>query len=181
MIMLPDNAKLQHLKSQATLQEHRFRSDIPVIGPLIAWFRERWNNIATKWYIRPLIQQQNEFNVQVADYLAAQSQFLHILEADLAAQRAGLDQQRDALAAQAAQLAATMATHATQQAALSELTARSAEHDAWLSHQDRDQVMLTHSQAESGAQIIQMARQFDELEQRLAQLELSRSQAESPD
>jgi DNA repair exonuclease SbcCD ATPase subunit len=33
-----------------------------VIGPAIARFRELWNSVATKWYVRPLIEQQNEIN-----------------------------------------------------------------------------------------------------------------------
>lgn len=54
------------LFDRATLQERPFASDTPVIGPLIAWFRSQWNNVATKWYVRPLLQQQNEYNQLLA-------------------------------------------------------------------------------------------------------------------
>ena len=174
--MPPNDTKLHHLKSQATLHEHHFHSALPVIGPLIAWFRERWNRVATKWYIRPLIQQQSEFNQQVADLLSEQSQVVQQLEAQVAR----LNQQRDALTARVAQLADEIAAQATRkETRITTLTARSAEHDAWLSDQDRDQVLLTRSQAESAAQLIQIARDLDELKQRLAQCEPPHGMAES--
>lgn len=47
---------------KAEIQEHRFRSSTRIIGPLIVAFRTLWNSVATKWYVRPLIQQQNQFN-----------------------------------------------------------------------------------------------------------------------
>lgn len=47
---------------KAEIQEHRFRSSARIIGPLIVAFRTLWNSVATKWYVRPLIQQQNHFN-----------------------------------------------------------------------------------------------------------------------
>jgi len=45
------------------LRERPFESTVPLIGPLIVGFRSLWNNVAAKWYVRPLIQQQSEFNV----------------------------------------------------------------------------------------------------------------------
>jgi hypothetical protein len=33
-----------------------------VLGSLIAGFREAWNNVSTKWYVRLIIQQQVAFN-----------------------------------------------------------------------------------------------------------------------
>ncbi|HRQ38136.1 MAG TPA: glycosyltransferase [Chloroflexota bacterium] len=50
------------LREKAVVQERPFTSTTPLIGPLLAWFRARWNNISTTWYVRPLLQQQNEFN-----------------------------------------------------------------------------------------------------------------------
>jgi len=44
------------------LVEAPFRSNVPLVGGVIAWFRERWNGVATRWYVRPLLQQQNEVN-----------------------------------------------------------------------------------------------------------------------
>jgi hypothetical protein len=42
--------------------ERPFTSDIPIIGPLIAFVRERWNRVAAKWYVLKLQEQQNRFN-----------------------------------------------------------------------------------------------------------------------
>ncbi len=52
------------MKSQ--VEERPFISETAVIGGLIIRFREFWNSISTKWYVRPLLQQQNEFNHLVA-------------------------------------------------------------------------------------------------------------------
>jgi hypothetical protein len=68
------------------VREQPFVSRLPVIGRLIALFRESWNRVSTKWYVRPLLQQQNEFN-----YLASQQ--IHTQEAWLSEQ----DQQQSHL------------------------------------------------------------------------------------
>lgn len=52
----------EHLKSKSVIQEQAFSSHAPLVGPLIVWFRRMWNSISTRWYVLPLIQQQNEFN-----------------------------------------------------------------------------------------------------------------------
>ena len=44
------------------LQEQPFHSDKPLIGRLLVWFRTLWNNVATRWYVIPLIQQQTDIN-----------------------------------------------------------------------------------------------------------------------
>ena len=44
---------------------------LPVFGPLIARLRAAWNSVSTKWYVRPLLQQQNEFNELVVAAIAA--------------------------------------------------------------------------------------------------------------
>ncbi len=54
--------KLLDLRSKAHIQERPFVSYTPVVGRFIAWFREQWNSVAAKWYVRPMIQQQNAFN-----------------------------------------------------------------------------------------------------------------------
>ena len=53
----------------ATLREYRFHSDVPLLGPLIVRFRECWNGISTKWYVRALAQQQSEFNLLLLDHM----------------------------------------------------------------------------------------------------------------
>lgn len=60
---------LEQLQGLAELREHPFHSDVPVLGGLIAWFRTVWNSVATKWYVRPMMAQQTEYNQAVLDRL----------------------------------------------------------------------------------------------------------------
>ncbi len=57
------------LQTKSYVVEQPFTSSVPVIGPLLVRFRTFWNNIATTWYVRPLTQQQNEYNYQVLERL----------------------------------------------------------------------------------------------------------------
>jgi uncharacterized protein YlxW (UPF0749 family) len=57
--------ELDELRQHSILQEYRFESQTPVIGPLIARFRSAWHSIAGKWAIRSIAQQQSAFNQQV--------------------------------------------------------------------------------------------------------------------
>ncbi len=57
------NRQIVNLESKMEVQEQPFISNVPVIGPLIVGVRTLWNWMSTKWYVTPLIQQQNEFNV----------------------------------------------------------------------------------------------------------------------
>lgn len=57
------------LERHAVVQERPFHSDKPLVGGLIAWFRTLWNSISTRWYVLPLLQQQNAFNARVAAHL----------------------------------------------------------------------------------------------------------------
>jgi len=50
--------------------ERPFRSDKLLIGGIIVWFRQLWNSVATQWYVRPLLEQQNEINRQLILELA---------------------------------------------------------------------------------------------------------------
>jgi len=58
------------------LEEKPFTSRIPVLGPVIARFRELWNSVATRWYVRPLIEQQNEINRRLVDEVALLQQMI---------------------------------------------------------------------------------------------------------
>jgi len=49
------------------VREQPFRSDKPFIGPLIVRVRSLWNSVATKWYVRPLIRQQNAINRRLVE------------------------------------------------------------------------------------------------------------------
>lgn len=42
--------------------EQPFSSDVPLFGPLIVHFRTWWNNVAARWYVQPMLDQQNEYN-----------------------------------------------------------------------------------------------------------------------
>lgn len=59
---------LVELSKNWEVAEHQFKSHLPVVGPFIGLFRECWNSVSTKWYVRRILQQQNHFN-----YLVAQS------------------------------------------------------------------------------------------------------------
>ncbi len=48
------------------LEEPEFSSEAPIIGGWIVRFRQIWNWMATKWYVRPIIRQQSSVNGQIA-------------------------------------------------------------------------------------------------------------------
>lgn len=50
------------LMGQEPLHEKPFTSNLPVFGPLIVAMRRAWNWMSTRWYVLPIIQQQNETN-----------------------------------------------------------------------------------------------------------------------
>jgi GT2 family glycosyltransferase len=60
-------SKLHQLRAKQQIREQPFVSRVPVFGPLIARLRTAWNNVATTWYVRPLIDQQNRSNAATAD------------------------------------------------------------------------------------------------------------------
>jgi hypothetical protein len=60
---------IAELEARQTVREQPFDSRKPIVGPLIAWFRGMWNNVSTRWYVLPLLQQQNEFNTLLVSYL----------------------------------------------------------------------------------------------------------------
>jgi hypothetical protein len=61
-----------------------FRSNAPLLGPLIAWVRTAWNNVASRWYLGHLMTQQNEFNrlavAQLEGYEAELRELMELLE-----------------------------------------------------------------------------------------------------
>ena len=62
---------LEEVITHSQIQEKPFSSHIPLIGPIIVCFRNLWNQVATKWYVLPLVQQQNAFNRKTVVYLQA--------------------------------------------------------------------------------------------------------------
>jgi hypothetical protein len=131
------------LRPMATLQEYRFRSQVPLIGPLIARFRELWNGVSTRWYVRPIIQQQSEFNRQLVALLAAQAADLRDITLRLAK-----DEER-----------------------LGDFEARLYHYDGWLIEQDREQSAAIGDLSDTAMRLVQTNRRLVELERRLAMLE----------
>ena len=61
--------KWRRLEELQTLRECPFSSKLPVVGPLIAWLRHQWNQIAARWYVLQLVEQQNAFNKALVELL----------------------------------------------------------------------------------------------------------------
>jgi len=80
---------------KAEVQEQPFSSPTRLVGPFIARFRSLWNSVSTKWYVRPLLQQQNRLNRLLVERL-------HDHELRLVEQ----DREQTALARDMAELAA---------------------------------------------------------------------------
>lgn len=68
----PTVQHVEQLAGRATLAEQPFRSHIPLVGRLVAWLRERWADVATRWYVRPMLAQQNQFNQELIGRLQEQ-------------------------------------------------------------------------------------------------------------
>jgi hypothetical protein len=51
------------------LEERPFTSTVPIFGGLIVAIRNVWNSVAAKWYVRPLIEQQNQYNRLFAELI----------------------------------------------------------------------------------------------------------------
>ena len=84
------------------LQEQPFYSDKPVIGRLLVWFRTLWNNVATRWYVIPLIQQQTNINhrllAEIAilrEELSGEQEIKHRLWAEIATLREELSGEQE--------------------------------------------------------------------------------------
>ncbi|GAB4153450.1 MAG: hypothetical protein Fur0021_19260 [Candidatus Promineifilaceae bacterium] len=66
---MPENFPANLLSEKAQLQPQPFQSRVPVVGPVIAWFRTAWNNVAARWYVQAVVEQQNQFNLLVVEQL----------------------------------------------------------------------------------------------------------------
>jgi GT2 family glycosyltransferase len=67
------------------VSEKPFTSTVPLIGGLIIWFRTRWNDVATRWYVLPLLQQINEIFGRIARRLSDFSFWIAAVDRDHAA------------------------------------------------------------------------------------------------
>jgi GT2 family glycosyltransferase len=64
---------VDELEATGTIHEQPFRSNKPIIGPFIAWFRTVWNSVSTRWYVVPMVEQQNAFNRAVVSHVQEMS------------------------------------------------------------------------------------------------------------
>ena len=65
------------------LREHDFPSSVPVVGPLIRLVRRFLYGLTAKWAVWFLIQQQNQINRTIEDWLRAQDAWLVDLDRDM--------------------------------------------------------------------------------------------------
>jgi GT2 family glycosyltransferase len=78
---LPEGYPQKQLNEHRLITEPTFQSDAPLVGPLIAAFRQQWNDVSTKWYVRLIMEQQQAFNAVAARLLAEQARLLEDREA----------------------------------------------------------------------------------------------------
>jgi hypothetical protein len=154
----PLEASLDHLREGQTLAEQPFRSRVPVVGRLISWFRTRWNNVSTSWYVRPLIAQQNRFNAGVVEHLVAEDARVDRQEARTEGIEARLHDAEDRWADAVARLD----EHTAQ---IDEHLDRLHDHDAWLIARDQEQAGYARDLAEVTLQLIQLKRRLQALNQ----------------
>ena len=84
--------RLAEMQGGWQIRERPFTSRAPLVGPLLARFREAWNNIATRWYVQPMIQQQSEFNLAVLRTVQALARRVEAQEIGAATTRSMLGQ-----------------------------------------------------------------------------------------
>lgn len=65
--------RLEDLREKRLLKEPGFRSQLPLVGSLVAGFRELWNSVSTKWYVGDIIRQQMGFNDLVSWFLSEEA------------------------------------------------------------------------------------------------------------
>ncbi len=102
-----DKARLEEMGRRAELSEYAFASAAPGVGRLVVWLRTAWNDVATRWHVRPLAAQQSAFNAALAEWLARRQLEPSAADAGrVALDRAGAQLNRDtaAVAARAARL-----------------------------------------------------------------------------
>jgi hypothetical protein len=97
---------LGELRSRWLIREPEFKSNAPVVGPLIVALRRGWNWMSTKWYVRGILDQQigyNALNIEALDELRRAHKALAgqvaELQAHCAEQRKEITALREELAA----------------------------------------------------------------------------------
>jgi len=61
-LMIGQDPNLDEMTALWEVKEPAFTSQVPILGRLIVAFRNVWNSVATKWYVRPMVSQQVQFN-----------------------------------------------------------------------------------------------------------------------
>ena len=78
--------------------ERPFTSSVPLLGRYIARFREIWNNVAARWYVRGLLVQQLEINRRLVLTMEMNNRLIQDLNRDvvlLSQHMARLSSERD--------------------------------------------------------------------------------------
>ena len=96
--------ELESLDSAGQVTPRSFTSQVPILGPLIVAVRNFVNNLATRWYVQALLDQQVAFNADVTRVLAQTSLMAEHQSGFLAENLAGLQWQVLALEARVAEL-----------------------------------------------------------------------------
>ncbi len=83
---------MKRLQQLALIEEPTFRSKIP----LVARVRTMWNNVAARWYVQGMFQQQIAFNQAIVQVLTEQEERLVAQDRELVAltKRLAILQQR---------------------------------------------------------------------------------------
>ena len=131
------NQQLDHLVSRlatardkAAIKERPFTSGVPVLGGLIVRARTAWNWMSTKWWVRPLVEQQNDFNQEMLSLLGSA---LHAVRASALA----MNQLAAACAAQHAELSQLRSDVKVLQSHLGEPAPLAGDHVQTERHEDR--------------------------------------------
>jgi hypothetical protein len=69
---------LANARSMATVHEQPFTSGTPVLGPFIVMVRNAWNWMSTKWWVRPMLMQQNGLNAELINALCNSLQVVRL-------------------------------------------------------------------------------------------------------
>lgn len=84
------NEALLQMLERGPLVEPEFTSGTPVVGSLIVAFRRAWNWMSTKWYVRPIVQQQSAVNTQLVELVVEMAQWQELQAQKLAVLKARL-------------------------------------------------------------------------------------------
>ncbi len=78
-----DSSIQKELSERQQISEFEFKSEVAVLGSAIASFRQIWNDVSTKWYVRAIIQQQQSFNELASTLLVEQDMQLKSVAGDI--------------------------------------------------------------------------------------------------